>query len=178
MITIISATNRKDSEALRFARHYYDMLRELAQEDVKLLALEDIAHDWFHPDMYEHPSESLIHIQEEYILPAHKFLFILSEYNGGMPGVLKLFIDAVSVRKYKENFKGKKVAMVGIATGRAGNLRGMDQLTSVMHHLGAIVLPNQLPISRIAQLVGTTGTISDEATLAVIDRHVAEFLRF
>ncbi len=178
MITIISATNRKDSQALRFARHYHETFEKLADEEIQLLALADVSHDWFHPDMYEQPSDSLIELQDNYILPAQKIFFIISEYNGGMPGAVKLFIDALTVREYSKNFKNKKVGMAGVASGRAGNLRGMEHLTGIMNYLGAIVMPNRLPISRISQLIGSDGTIVDEATLAVMEKHVQEFIGF
>ena len=154
MITIVSSTNRKQSEALQFARHYEQRLREKTDQEVKLLALENIPHDWFHPDMYAKggQSESLSALQDEYLLPAEKFVFIIPEYNGGVPGALKLFIDGCSVRAYKPTFKGKKAALVGIATGRAGNLRGMDHMTDILHHVGTVVLRNELPISSIERI--------------------------
>lgn len=128
MITVISATNRKDSEAQDFAKFYVKTLSARTSEEVKLLALEEIPHDWFHPDMYAEKgqSPSLARLQDEYMLPAGKFVFVIPEYNGSFPGVLKLFLDACSVRKYHETFKGKKAALLGVASGRAGNLRGMD----------------------------------------------------
>ena len=178
MITIISGTNRKQSECLQFAKLYYDFLTQKSEETIKILALEQIPHDWFHPDMYDFQSESLQEIQDEYMLPADKFIYITPEYNGSFPGVLKLFIDACSVREYSRTFKGKKAALVGVATGRAGNLRGMDHLTGVLHHVGTHVLPNKLPISRIRHLKNGAGEVIDKGTLKAIEKHVEEFLEF
>lgn len=180
MITVISGTNRKNSECLQFARKYMEVIEEKTDEEVKLLALEDIPHDWFHPDMYESDgqSPSLMRLQDEYMLPANKFVFVTPEYNGSFPGSVKLFIDACSVRAYKATFKDKKAALVGIATGRAGNLRGMEHLTGVLNHLGIIVMPNKLPISRISQLMDDERMIIDAGTLNTISKHVDEFLRF
>ena len=99
MITVISGTNRKGSECLRFAEKYYEILKSISDEEIKLLALEDISHDWFYPEMYEKGkiSPSIIALQDEYILPADKFVYVISEYNGGFPGALKVFLDACSV---------------------------------------------------------------------------------
>ncbi|HMQ45838.1 MAG TPA: NADPH-dependent FMN reductase [Saprospiraceae bacterium] len=178
MITVISGTNRKNSECLEFARLYCELLRQKTDEEVKLLAMEEIDYDWIHPDMYATQSPSLSRLQDEYLLHAEKIVYITPEYNGSFPGVLKLFLDACSVRAYKATFKGKKAALVGVATGRAGNLRGMDHLTDVLHHLGTIVLPNKLPISRIRDLQDEGGEIIDPATIAVMEQHVVEFLGF
>lgn len=178
MITVISGTNRKNSECLRFTKLYYNMLRKQATEEVKLLALEEIPHDWFHQVMYEEQSESIGRIQDEYIIPASKFVFVTPEYNGGFPGSVKLFIDACSVRNYAQNFKNKKAALIGIASGRAGNLRGMEHLTGVLNYLGTLVMPNKLPISSIMDLQDGEGTIVDEPTLQVMEEHAVEFLAF
>ncbi|MCO6488518.1 MAG: NAD(P)H-dependent oxidoreductase [Phaeodactylibacter sp.] len=178
MITVISGTNRQNSECLKFAALYYEMLRESTEKQVKLLALEQIPHDWFHPEMYKKQAPSLARLQDEYILPAQKFVFVMPEYNGGFPGALKLFIDACTVRKYTSNFQGKKAALVGIATGRAGNLRGMEHLTGVLNYLGTIVMPNKLPISRISDLKNGEGEVIDEETLKVMRAHALEFVRF
>ncbi|MCB0633150.1 MAG: NAD(P)H-dependent oxidoreductase [Saprospiraceae bacterium] len=179
MITVISGTNRRASESLMFARKFVDFLQEHGREEVKLLSLESIPHDWFHPDMYEKEgqTESLITLQDEYITGADKYLIVCPEYNGSIPGSLKLFLDACSVRNYATNFRRKKAALVGVATGRAGNLRGIDHLTSIMHHMGAIIMPAYLPISRIGDLM-EEGTILDENTLSVMEQFVINFLAF
>ncbi len=82
------------------------------------------------------------------------------------------------MREYFHNFDGKKAALIGVATGRAGNLRGMEHLTGVLNYLGTIVMPNKLPISRISKLKNGNGEIADEETLKVMDAHAREFLAF
>ena len=180
MITVISATNRKNSEALDFARFYAQTLQRLSGEEVKLLALEEAPHDWFHPDMYKENGQtpSLKAIQDEFMIPAQKMVFVIPEYNGSFPGVLKLFLDACSVRAYNETFKGKKAALLGVATGRAGNLRGMDHLTGILHFLGMIVLPNKLPVSSIRALKDSDGNITDQDTRSVLEKQAVELLQF
>lgn len=179
MITVISGTNRKESESLLFARQMVTFLQANSDETVKLLPLESIPHDWFHPDMYEkdQQSGSLRDLQDEYVLAAHKFLFVVPEYNGSIPGVLKLFLDACSIREYQTNFKSKKAALVGVATGRAGNLRGIDHLTAILHHMGTFIMPSYLPISRIGTLT-EEGNILDETTLKVMEQFAINFLAF
>ncbi|MCB0587252.1 MAG: NAD(P)H-dependent oxidoreductase, partial [Phaeodactylibacter sp.] len=167
-----------NSECLKFARLYFEMLKESTEEEVKLLALEHIPYDWFFPEMYTRQAPSLKRLQDEYILPATKFVFVTPEYNGSFPGAVKLFIDACTVRKYTSNFKGKKAALVGIATGRAGNLRGMEHLTGVLNFLGTVVMPDKLPISRISDLKDGEGDVIDEETLEAMRIHALEFLEF
>lgn len=180
MIIVISGTNRKDSGCLKFATTYYEILKKETEEEVHLIALDEVPFDWVNNGMYEadQQDEQIRTIQDKYLIPADKFVFISPEYNGSFPGVLKLFIDACSVREYKATFSGKKAALVGIATGRAGNLRGMDHLTGVLHHMGAIVMPKHLPISKIGQLVNGHGAVVDEPTLEVMENHAKSLLEF
>ena len=178
MITVVSGTNRRNSETLHFARHYAAVTTSLTDAPVKLLSMEDVPGAALSVDMYtgdgQHPA--VRDLQDEYILGAERFIFLLPEYNGGMPGVLKLFIDAVSIRNYAKNFKGKKAALVGIASGRAGNLRGLDHLNAVLQHMGTLVLPNKLPISSITGMRNETGAIAHADTEAAIEAQVRQLL--
>lgn len=180
MITIIAGTNRKRSMTALFARHIHTLVETKTDLPVKLLDLSEVPSDWFHKQMYDgaHQSKSLTKIQDEYVLPAQKFIFVAPEYNGSIPGVLKMFIDACSVRNYAENFKEKKAALLGVASGRAGNLRGLEHLTGILHYLGTHVMPNRLPVSSIGQLVNDKQQISDEDTLKVLNDFVESALKF
>jgi len=142
------------------------------------LALEEEAHDWFHPQMYKKAgqSASVAALQDAYVLPSKKMVFVVPEYNGSFPGVIKLFLDACSVRAYDRSFKGKKAALLGISTGRAGNLRGMDHLADILNFLGMVTLPNKLPVSSIHNLVDTEGNITDAETREQIEAQAREFL--
>jgi chromate reductase len=79
------------------------------------------------------------------------------EYNGSFPGVLKLFLDALSVKDYKKTFSGKRVSLIGVASGRAGNFRGMEHLTGIFNYLNMIVMPNKLPISSVEKVIDEKG---------------------
>lgn len=180
MITVIAGTNRKGSATSHFAKYVHAQLEKESQEEVKLLDLQDLPHDWFHNLMYsaDQQSASLTKVQDEFILPADKFVFIIPEYNGGFPGVIKLFIDACSIREYAKNFKGKKAALMGVASGRAGNLRGMEHLTGVLNYLGTTIMPNRLPISSIDKVLNDEKEIVDEDTQKVISDFVTSFVNF
>ena len=180
MITIIAGSNRKGSLTKVFAEKYREILSKETNQKIQLLALEELPHDWFLASMYQGSDmpDSLKAIQEQYILPARGFIVLSPEYNGSFPGVLKLFIDACSVRKYTENFKGKKAAFIGIASGRAGNLRGMGHLASIFNHLGATTMPNQLPLSSVEALMNENDQVVDEDAIAAMTAHAREFVAF
>ena len=179
MITVISSTNRKNSETLKIARHYYQQIKLKTTESVLLL---DLCDDFFHDNMYEaaEQSKGLREIQEKFLIPADKFVFVVPEYNGSIPGILKFFIDACSIYKMKDTFKrgDKKALLVGVASGRAGNLRGLIHLTGMLNYLNITVHPNQLPISRVETLFDSENSIIDSDTLKVTDMHIEEFLTY
>lgn len=179
MITIISGTNRRNSKCLKFALQYQEFIEGATDEPVNLISLEDIPQDWLHIDMYDATaqSDSIVLLQNEFILPATKLFFVIPEYNGSFPGILKLFIDAISVRDYAGNFKNKKAGIAGVASGRAGNLRGMDHLVGVLHHVGMHVMPSQIPYSAIATIMERE-EIVDPATLNIMQQHAEEFVNY
>lgn len=179
MITVISGTNRKNSKTRVIAYAYYEFFKKATDEPVHFLALEDLPLDILNENMYaaDGQSEALGKMQDEMIIPANKLFIVSPEYNGGVSGILKLFIDAISIREYAATFKGKKAGLAGVASGRAGNLRGMDQLTGILNHVGMTIMPNKLPISALGTITDDS-SITDAAALESIEKHVADFVSF
>ncbi|MEO1514203.1 MAG: NAD(P)H-dependent oxidoreductase [Bacteroidota bacterium] len=181
MITLISGTNRPNSKTAVFAQHFKQLFEELAEEEIRYIDLAEPAMvDILRQEMYSPAGQSpaLGRLQDEAIIPAHKFFFVYPEYNGSFPGMLKLFLDAISIREYGPTFKGKKAGLAGIASGRAGNLRGIDHLTGVLHHVGTLVMPKMLPISGIGKLLDDQDQIQDEATKEAMRDLVKAFIAF
>jgi len=173
MITVITGTNRPKNYTQVFAKHYVDMLTE-KQQDAKFLGLENLPLDFaFNNAVFGVENLLLEKIVDEFIVPAQKLIILIPEYNGSYPGVLKTFLDSF----FPKQIYGKKAALVGISSGRAGNLRGMDHLTGVLNYLKISVLPNKLPISRIDELITST-TITDDSTLKAINQQLEEFIEF
>jgi chromate reductase, NAD(P)H dehydrogenase (quinone) len=166
MYTIISGTNRRDSNTLIVAAQYQQYLKEKSI-DAKLLSLENV-----NPLIKD---EQFTLIESAFLCPADKFIFIAPEYNGSIPGILKLLIDEAD---WKTAWKNKKAMLVGISTGRAGNLRGLDHLASILHHMRMQVLPFMLPISQVDKLINGKEMITDEITVKVIKSQVDEFVNF
>ena len=163
MITIISGTNRKDNVTRKVAAEYQRLLKE-KQVDSEILFLDEV-------NITERNDEFL-KVEEEYLIPAEKFIIISPEYNGSYPGILKLMIDNSYISKC---WWHKKVLLTGISTGRAGNLRGMEHLTGSLLHMKMLVHPNRLPISVINTLMDEHN-FTDANTLKAIDNQLEEFL--
>src|SRR5690606_14800672 len=112
---------RNDSMTLRLAKVYHKLFLENT-DDVHLLSLEGL-------NVWER-GEALVETEQRYLIPADKFVFIMPEYNGSFPGILKLMMDNSDIRKC---WWYKKAMLAGLADGRAGNLRGLDHMTNILN---------------------------------------------
>jgi NAD(P)H-dependent FMN reductase len=166
MITIISASNREGNLTSFFAKKCEEILSQRKIEN-QIFYLHDLPDTISLNSVYNYEDSIFKKLGEKLIAPATKLLFIVPEYNGSIPGILKLFLDGIEPIV----FKGKKAALVGVAAGRAGNLRGMDHLTDIMHHLEVNVMPQKLPISQLFGLLKNEEVV-DEATLDLISKQL------
>lgn len=164
--TIISGTNRVGSNTIKIAQHYRDLL-EAKGIETRLVSLEG----WKSVER----TPEFVQLEQEILIPSPKFIFVAPEYNGSIPGVLKVMLD---ISDYKKVWWGKKALLTGVALGRSGNQRGMDHLTSILHYLKVIVHHNKLPISSVDKLLNGTGVIHDKGTLDAIRIQVDEFVAF
>lgn len=180
MITVISGTNRRNSRTRKIAEAYCHMLAQNTEEECKFLALEDLPPEFISNMMYEtgFQNKALAQIQDEYFTPADKLVFVVPEYNGSIPGIFKLFIDAISVRNYDANFRNKKVSLIGVATGRGGNIRGLDHLTTSLNYLKMVIFPDRYPISNVAEVLDETGIIKDFKLQKELELHASDFIAF
>lgn len=164
--TIISGTNRPASNTIRIAKEYYRLLKEKGI-DARFVSLEGL-------DVNKR-NDGLKQLEREILIPTKKFIFVTPEYNGSFPGVLKAMIDHTDIEKV---WWGKKALLTGVSTGRAGNLRGMEHLTGVLHYLKMNVHHNKLPISVVNKLLNGEHSIEDAVTLKVINEQLDEFIKF
>ena len=165
MYTIISGTNRIGSHTEKVAEEYQRILKN-KNIDANIFSLKGL-------DVL-HRSEGILKAETEILIPTDKFIFIIPEYNGSYPGVLKAMIDNSDIRKVW-NFK--KALLTGVATGRAGNLRGMDHLSDTLHYMKMNVFYNKLPISVIDKVMDDEGRLNDE-TIKAVNKQIDEFLIF
>jgi NAD(P)H-dependent FMN reductase len=166
MITVISGTNRNDSMTLKVATLYRNLLQKHTDE-VHLVSLLGIP-------VWER-SHELKQLEEQLLIPSEKFVFVMPEYNGSFPGILKTMLDNSDIKKC---WWYKKAMMVGVADGRAGNLRGMEHMTNILHYLRMNVFYDKLPLSRINEEMGSEGQLLKPMTAQVIEAQIEQFIKF
>lgn len=166
MITIIAGTNRADSMTLRTANIYYNILREV-HADVQVLSLED-------KEVWRRGAQ-MLGLEKQYLVPAEKFIIIMPEYNASFPGILKVMMDNSDIKKC---WWHKKALLTGVSDGRAGNLRGVEHMTSILHYMRTNVFYNKLLLSKINEEVDADGNIIKPATEQSIRQQITDFLKF
>lgn len=173
MITIISGTNRPNSNTLKVSRYYLKTLQQLDQE-VQLFSLESLPDAIITSDLYGKRSAQFEPIQE-LVAKTDKFMFIIPEYNGSFPGVLKTFIDAC---EFPASFYDKQAALTGISSGKYGNIRGIDHFSGVCGYLHLNVLPLRLHIPAIKYELNEEGDFFKEDTLKFTNDQINKLVRF
>ena len=158
MITLISGTNRINSYSRQVCEYYKSILENLGQTTA-VLDLTDLPKDFLHTALYENVGKSdnfnqfhsVIHISD-------KFVFVVPEYNGSFPGILKTFIDAMD---YPSGFKNKKGALIGLSSGAMAGALALSHLTDILNYLGMHVLAIKPRISKIGSIM-KDGQITDK----------------
>lgn len=136
-ILIIIGTNRDESVSSQIGNYYQALLNGLGQK-AEVIDLKHIPSDFIYSALYDNAGKNeAFNPFREKMLVAKKFVFIVPEYNGSFPGVLKAFIDGL---QYPETFQDKKCALVGLSSGIQGAGLALSHLTDILHYCGTHVL--------------------------------------
>lgn len=174
MITIISGTNRNGSVSAKVAASVHELLTTLGQE-AQVLDLQKLPRDFaFCNDVYGNADPGMSAIAEQFVNNADKFVFVVPEYNGSIPGVCKTFIDSV----WPEQFKNKKASLIGLSSGRAGNVRGLDHLTNILNYLHVAVLPHKVNITHVDAHMSEDGHLKESKTIEAISKQLSALIQF
>ncbi len=72
--------------------------------------------------------------------------------------MLKLIIENLG---FPSVLAGKPIALLGVAAGRIGAIKSLEQLRSVCSHVGAIVLPGPVSVARVRNVFDGNGACHD-----------------
>jgi len=173
MITIIASTNRPGSNSLKLA-HYCKA--KIGEHDVQvdLLSLTELPDTFIASDMYGKRSDVFQKIQDR-ITASEKFLFVIPEYNGGFPGILKTFVDGCT---FPSSFYGKKAALIGLSSGKYGNIRGLEHFTGIAHYFNLHILPLKLHIPAIHTELDEHGHLINLSTITYVNQQLEQLIAF
>ena len=173
MITIIAGTNRRGSLSSVFANEIASIYSRLDVQS-KVLELADLPLETFSPDAYaDKPAKVLDFTQ--HVLSSSGLVMIVPEYNGSMPGALKLFIDLLP---YPDSFEERPVCYVGIASGQFAGLRPVEHLQQVFGYRNAYNFPRRVFVPSVHQVASAENGVTDEGLKARLTDQAEKFLNF
>jgi len=174
MITIISSTNRKNSNSYKISKQYQEILEEKG-EDAEIVDLEKLPEDFLQTALYENKggNNSFQPFMDK-MKKSQKFVFIVPEYNGSFPGILKLFIDAL---EFPATLKNKKCALVGLSSGVQGSALAMSHLTDIFNYLGMNVLAQKPKLMSINDRM-EDGRVIDKLGIQLLKEQAEALINF
>lgn len=173
MITLIVGTNRPGSNTRKIAAHLEEIYAGL-KVSLRVLDLARLPPDIFSPASYAEKPKSF-HPFAEAVLQSDGLHVVTPEYNGGIPGILKYFIDML---KFPESFERRPVCFTGVAAGMWGALRPIEQLQAIFGYRNAYLYPERVFLPQIFDLLDDSGRLKDTELLGRLQAQANGFTDF
>jgi NAD(P)H-dependent FMN reductase len=173
MIVVLSGTNRPEANTRHVAQRCARIVRAEGEE-ATLLDLGELPPALFSPDAYADKPPEFADWQQA-VLDAAGILVVVPEYNGSFPGALKYFIDML---RFPESLYEKPCGFVGLASGRFGGLRAVEQLEMVFQYRHAHLYGRRCFLAGIHQHLDADGALVDPALETRLRDTVTGFVEF
>jgi NAD(P)H-dependent FMN reductase len=154
-IVTISGTNRPQNFTFRALNIVNEELRGIGIEPVVFDARELSLSFPGHPPTGDEKKLKTA------VKEAAGIILATPEYHGTFAAMTKLIIENLG---FPSALSGKPVALIGVAAGKIGAIKSLEQLKGVCSHIGAIVVPGSVSIAGIQQVFDETGQCTDEKT--------------
>lgn len=176
-LQIISGTDRPDANAFRISRY---LQKEYSKIDAfpleaEILNLQDFPTQEVGGGKYGLHTPNSVKTFFQPLLDADGLVIVCPEYNGGYPGILKLFIDYLP---FPESLDKKPIAFVGEANGAFGGMRAVEQLQQVVGYRNAHVFPERVFISRVNKNFDEEEGIKDAFQQQLLESQINNFPQF
>lgn len=145
-VLVVSGTNRPGAMTRKVANYYQNVLQSMGSES-EILDLADLDADFITTALYHNTGkDDRFNEFVAQIARYDKFVFLLPEYNGSYPGVLKTFIDGLP---YPNALTHKKAALVGLSANQHGAGLALSHLNDVFSYLGMNSLALRVKLGQI-----------------------------
>lgn len=169
---IIVGTNRPNSRSLEVAKIMESHFNDL-NEDVEIIELDKLPLSEMDGSVYaDNKPEALTKLLNK-IDHSDGLIVIAPEYNGSMPGILKLFIDHLS---FPTAFEKRPVAFIGLG-GRFGGLRPVEHLQQVFGYRNAFIYPFRVFLINVWNIL-KDGKITEDETAQLMKEQAEGFSKF
>ena len=154
---IIVGTDRPESRSMDIGKAVHQIYSDLGEEsevvDLRKLKLGELTEK---PYQKEKPAS--LQKSVEGIEKSEGLIFIVPEYNGSYPGILKYFIDHWS---FPDCFEYRPVCFIGLGW-QWGGLRPVEHLQQVMGYRNAYAFPKRVFIQNIGQQFTEQNELKEE----------------
>lgn len=171
-IHILSATDRPDSNAAAVSRYASAIISKHAESAI--FSLEDYPLQDVVGGKYGEKITSVDAFNSAF-LAAEGYLFVIPEYNGGFPGILKVFYDYLP---FPESFNHKPVSLIGEAAGAFGALRAVEQFEQLLKYRKAYIYPDRMFIQGVNQNFDETTGLKNEKMQELLVNQLSQFPGF
>jgi NAD(P)H-dependent FMN reductase len=166
-IVCISGTNRPGNYTSMALAIVVDQLQEAGEQltvfDARELKLGFPGHD---------QTDDAARLKEA-VERASALVIASPEYHGGVCAHTKLIIENLG---FPSVLAGKPVALAGVAAGRIGAIKSLEQLRAICSHIGAVVVPGTVSIAGVRKAFDEQGKCTDEGSEEAL-RGLADALR-
>ncbi len=173
-IVSISGTSRPDNYTSRALGVVNDHLRDSGADVVEFDARN------LELNFPGHPASDDAHRLREAVKSADAVVLATPEYHGTFCAMTKLIIENLG---FPSALESKTVSLLGVAAGRIGAIKSLENLRGVCAHVGAVVLPGAVSVAGVRKAFDEEGNCTDEAidamlkelareTVSYIQRHV------
>ena len=174
MYVIVSSTNRPNNNSIITSRYYSETLSEKGIDN-KIINLQNLPNDFTYSALYENSGKNPeFNKLKDLLEKANKIIFVIPEYNGSFPGVLKSFIDGLS---YPNGIKNNKAALVGISSGDLGSHSAMSHFTDILNYMGCHIFAQNIRIPFIEKHI-ENGSLVSEKLKERIGKQIDSFISF
>ena len=173
-ILIISGTNREDALSPTIANIYSNIVDE-AGISSEIIDLRTLPADYISTALYANSGKNEeFNILRLKMKEADKYVFIIPEYNGSFPGVLKAFIDGLD---FPDTFTGKKAALIGVSAGMLGSSHAMSHFTDILNYCGTHVLARKPRLTKISTYL-EDGVLTNDTYKGQLQKQAEELIAF
>lgn len=169
---VISGTDRQGSKSLQVSLYVQNLYAQLG-EQVGLIDLGQLPKAELDGVKYGDKLGGRWGEAIDKVDHSSGLIIVCPEYNGSMPGILKLFID---YWKYPDSFEHRPMCFVGLG-GMFGGLRPVEHLQQVMGFRNAYILPQRLFLQQIHRNFDS-GVFKDPVIVQLLEVQAKAFQKF
>jgi chromate reductase len=124
-----------------------------------------------------HPDTEDAEALRQAVKDADAIMLATPEYHGGSSAMTKLIIENLG---FPSALEGKPMALLGVAAGRLGAIKSLEQLRGICSHVGALVLPRAVSVGGVRGAFDENGACTKpgvEETLRGLAVSLVEFIK-